>query len=160
MAAAMTSRPSATRSRRARWRQQPVGPARCARAEPAVWRGSLCRRRPDALALLARVPAHWPERVRGFHERREKQNRPRLVVAHVLHYPPPPTRTACNRYCSNKHTHKTLSLTGRPDQGQAGRCPRQSDRVTVTVTSERIEHHDRCLLTLVLFYFAHRMGFV
>jgi hypothetical protein len=40
-------------------RARPVGPARGARAEPAVWREALCRRRPDALALLARVPALW-----------------------------------------------------------------------------------------------------
>ena len=32
------------------------------------------------------------------------------LVAHVLHYPTPPTRTTltslCNRYCRNKHTHQ------------------------------------------------------
>ena len=27
------------------------------------------------------------------------------LIAHVLHSPPPPPRTDCNRSCSNKHTH-------------------------------------------------------
>jgi hypothetical protein len=32
------------------------------------------------------------------------------LVAHVLHYPPPPTRIAGNRYCViNTHTHTPLS---------------------------------------------------
>ena len=27
------------------------------------------------------------------------------LIAHVLHYPPPPRAQLCNRSCSNKHTH-------------------------------------------------------
>jgi hypothetical protein len=30
---------------------------------------------------------------------------PSSLVAHDLHYPPPPREQLCNRYCSDKHTH-------------------------------------------------------
>ena len=31
------------------------------------------------------------------------------LIAHVLHYPPPPRAQLCNRSCSNKHTHFTAT---------------------------------------------------
>ena len=34
------------------------------------------------------------------------------LIAHVLHYPPPPRAQLCNRSCSNKHTPVTRSGAG------------------------------------------------
>ena len=67
------------------------------------------------------------------------------LVAHVLHYPPPPREQLCNRYCSNKYIH-TLECIPLITCAGAQRV-KQTERHRL-LSNKRHHHH------------AHQMGSV